>query len=159
MNAINTLDNPRFEDHPDFLPSLTPASMLKMGIFGGHYFGSRHSAKFKEHTADLPQEWFDGVLLVDDYDKINNHFNVKCGKDYDWWVAKGLMHADDPLGWFHWYCRFYNGRRHQDDDRQIQRWSNFRRWETNILHTVPGQINKRPAVRQSLLHWAYNPFI
>jgi len=29
------LDNPRFADHPEFLPSLTPASILKMGAFGG----------------------------------------------------------------------------------------------------------------------------
>jgi len=159
MSQAQPLDNPRFADHPEFLPSLTPTSILKMGAFGGHYFGSRASAKFQTHAADLPPEWFDGVLLCNQYDRINNYFGVKCGKDFDWWTQKGLMHVDDPLGWFHWYCRFSMGRRHADDARQIARWSHFRRWETNILHTVPGEINRRLAVRQSLMHWAYNPFI
>ncbi len=153
------LDWPVFKDHPDFKPATSPKLMLQMGVFGGHYFGSTDSPKFKQHATDLPREWFDGVVMVDEYNKRLNYFKVKCGKDYQWWVDTGLMRPDDPLGWFHWYCRFYTGRRHEDDTRQIQRWKNFRRWETNILNSVPRQINKRPVVRQSLLHWAYNPFI
>jgi|AntAceMinimDraft_11_1070367.scaffolds.fasta_scaffold02743_15 hypothetical protein len=153
------LDHPRFADRPAFLPSVSPKVMLKMGIFGGHYFGAKDSEKFATHAADLPPEWFDCAALCDDYNKRNNHFGVKAGNDYDWWFSMGLMHPADPLGWFHWYCRFYAGRRHPDDDRQISRWLKFRRWEKNILNSVPGQIDKRPVVRQSLLHWAYNPFI
>ena len=30
----------------------------------------------------------------------------------------------DPYGWFMWYCRFYLGRRCEDDERQIGRWKN-----------------------------------
>lgn len=156
---MTQLDNPRFPDHPTFKPAVSPRVMLELGVFGGHYFGALDSPKFKEHASDLPREWFKGIAMVNEYDKRLNYFKVKSGKDYTWWVETGLMHPDDPLGWFHWYCRFYNGRRHEDDTRQIQRWSNFRRWETNILNSCPGQINKRPVVRQSLLHWAYNPFI
>jgi hypothetical protein len=35
------LDHPRFADRPAFLPSVSPKVMLKMGIFGGHYFGAK----------------------------------------------------------------------------------------------------------------------
>ena len=27
----------------------------------------------------------------------------------------------DPYGWFQWYCRFYQGRRSSDDERQVGR--------------------------------------
>ena len=41
------------------------------------------------------------------------------------WEAKGWIHKDDPRGWFEWYCKFFNGRRHEDDERQIKRWLAF----------------------------------
>merc|ERR1719319_1726182 len=38
------------------------------------------------------------------------------------WESSGWMRAQDPYGWFQWYCRFYQGRRSEDDERQVSRW-------------------------------------
>ena len=154
-----TLTHPRFPDYPEFKPSCSPKDMLDLGVFGGCYFGPKGSQEFKDNTKDLPSEWFENANLTSSYDPDANYFGVKSGKDKDWWVNKGFMHDADPLGWFQWYCRFYTGRRHEDDARQIKRWKNFRRWETNILNSAKGKPTERPVVRQSLLHWAYDPFI
>ena len=37
------------------------------------------------------------------------------------WEEKGWIDAQDPYGWFQWYCRFFVGRRTTDDARQIGR--------------------------------------
>ena len=38
------------------------------------------------------------------------------------WEYKGWIHKDDPRGLFEWYCKYFLGRRHEDDERQIKRW-------------------------------------
>ncbi|CAJ1372881.1 unnamed protein product [Effrenium voratum] len=68
-------------------------------------------------------------------------------------------------GWFQWYCRFYQGRRSQDDARQIKRWLKIcgptGRWKGNLVAKCVKAKSRyndpqvAPAVRQSLLHWGY----
>jgi hypothetical protein len=76
----------------------------------------------------------------------------RCGK------KKGWIYKDDPRGWFEWYCRYYMGRRIEDeDDRQIKRWRAIRRHLGQINKNCrAGDINCRPRQRQALLHWAYD---
>ena len=68
-------------------------------------------------------------------------------------------------GRFQWYCRFYMGRRCDDDERQIGRWSGVAgpkgRWKRALLNKVVAS-NARwddasisPVIRQTLLHWAF----
>ena len=33
-----------------------------------------------------------------------------------------MINSIDPYGWFHWYFRYWLGRRSLDDERQINRW-------------------------------------
>ena len=58
------------------------------------------------------------------YDATVNTYKVKCGGDLEMWESSGWIKEVDPYGWFMWYCRFYLGRRCEDDERQIGRWKN-----------------------------------
>lgn len=91
---------------------------------------------------------------------------MKCGQGLDAWEASGWITKWDPRGWFHWYCRFFQGRRIPgEDERQISRWYGIAgphgRWKTSLakkcaLARKPfGDPSVSPVVRQTLLHWAY----
>ena len=88
--------------------------MLTMGVFGGKYM--------TDCTAEFPTQWFlDAKLSPEKHDTNLNFFQVRASKSLSYWQDKGWIHEDDPRGWFQWYCRYYMGRRHEDDDRQIRR--------------------------------------
>jgi hypothetical protein len=36
-----------------------------------------------------------------------NRYKVKCGASLEMWEQSGWIVAQDPYGWFQWYCRFY----------------------------------------------------
>jgi hypothetical protein len=84
-------------------------------------------------------------------------FGVDASQSLAAWRARGWIHADDPRGWFQWYCRYYMGRRHEDDDRQIGRWRAFGRHAAQVRRNCPpGSLDCRARQRQALLHWAYD---
>ena len=135
----------------DFSPELTPAEMLRMGVFGGKYM--------TDCVNEFPPDWFDGAKLSPDRaDKTLNYFGVAASQPLSVWREKGWIHPDDPRGWFQWYCRYYLGRRLVDEDaRQIKRWKAMRRHVRQIqLNCEPGDIWRRKRQRQALLHWAYD---
>tara|TARA_B100000287_G_scaffold116096_1_gene108067 strand:- start:820 stop:1281 length:462 start_codon:yes stop_codon:yes gene_type:complete len=136
-----------------FKPELSPKKMLKLGVFGGSYFG----LKIKEY----PKDWFQKVKISKNFDVSLNKFKVKSGLSREEWLKKGWIYKEDPLGWFQWYCRFYNGRRIPHiDEIQIKRWKNFRRHVIAIKKNCePGDLSCRKRQRQAILQWAYNPFI
>lgn len=135
---------------PAFKPELTPAEMLAMGIFGGKYM--------TDCRAEFPAEWFADARLAKGRRDIGlNYFGVDASKPLSYWRDKGWIHDDDPRGWFQWYCRYYRGRRHPDDARQIARWRAMTRHIAQIRRNcVPGDIFCRKRQRQALLHWAYD---
>ncbi|MCF7856674.1 hypothetical protein K9N08_03945, partial [Candidatus Gracilibacteria bacterium] len=106
--------------HPDFKPELTPKEMLQLGVFGGKYM--------TDCRDEFPKSWFTQAKLCPEFhDPKLNLFGVNASQPLSVWRRKGWIHPDDPRGWFQWYCRYFLGRRHPDDARQIKRWKAIRR--------------------------------
>ncbi|KAJ8608582.1 hypothetical protein CTAYLR_005969 [Chrysophaeum taylorii] len=172
-----------FADKPAFRPNLSPEEVLRAGAFGGGYFRDITSTVTSESYVDawreLPKDWIKGLdvktrLASQVYRKEVNKYGVDCGgkagKDDAFglkaWETAGWMRPQDPYGWFQWYCRFFAGRRTDDDDRQISRWvkcaGDRGRWRSNLVAKClrDGRAfddrTVSPVVRQTLLHWAYD---
>jgi len=136
-----------------FKPDLTPKQMLALGVFGGRYM--------RDCQKEFPKDWFTRAKLlprdVEKPDKVLNYFGVLASQSLAIWRNKGWIHKDDPRGWFQWYCRYYMGRRSDDDKRQIKRWKAMTRHVAQIsTHCRVGDIFCRPRQRQAVLHWAYD---
>ncbi len=175
-----------FDDHPEFTPNLTPRHIFKMGSFGGTYWRPIHSSVTNKDYKNAHHEfakykiidyeqggkkvgWWDGIpeilLTQPDCDCYLNKYGVSSGTSLDYWENKGWMHPQDPYGWVQWYCRFYAGRRSDDDERQIGRWLHFAgpkgRFRLRLIHLCKSQkksykdFSVSPVVRQGLQHWAY----
>jgi len=155
---------------PGFKPKLTPAQMLKRGVFEGKYLN--------DCLFEFPREWYVGALprlRPEAPDPQANEFQVKSRKPLGYWRRKGwipLVRGDnDTRGWFQWYCRYYIGRRDPRVDKaQIARWKAFARHAGQIKASY-GRLGRqkpktraekrkhRPRQRQALLQWAYNPYV
>ncbi len=133
-----------------FKPELTPKEMLELGVFGGKYM--------TDCAKEFPAEWFKHAKLCHEkHDPKLNYFGVNASQSLAIWKSKGWLNPDDPRGWFQWYCRYYLGRRHSDDDRQIKRWLAMRRHISQIKNScLPFDENCHRKQRQALLHWAYD---
>lgn len=136
--------------NPEFKPELTPKEMLELGVFSGHY-----STINKD---EFPAKWFTHAKLIEHgFDHSLNFYKVQASQPLSVWEKKGWIHHEDPQGWFLWYCRYYMGRRMEDDERQIKRWRAMRRHISQIKNNCKkGDLACRPRQRQALLHWAYD---
>ncbi|KAG0717064.1 hypothetical protein GWK47_008278 [Chionoecetes opilio] len=163
-----------FEDVPDFRPNLSPKQVVQMGSFGGTYFRPIKSSvtgeSYNQVWKELPDDWLKGLnvktqIASSIYDTEVNKYKVKCGGSLDMWESSGWINKQDPYGWFMWYCRYYQGRRTEDDERQIGRWSRCAglkgRWRQNLITKVYragasfDAAAVSPVVRQTLQHWGY----
>lgn len=141
----------------NFRPDLSPKEMLELGVFGGKYM--------TDCTEEFPKDWFVQAKFAKldtfgktKYEKNLNYFGVKASQSLKIWKENGWVNEQDPRGWFQWYCRYYMGRRSNDDARQIRRWVNMKRhiiWLQGGCG-VRGSLSCRPRQRQALLHWAYD---
>jgi hypothetical protein len=131
-----------------FKPQLTPQEMLELGVFGGKYM--------TDCQDEFPGAWFKKAKLCHEkHDPKVNFFKVNASQSLKEWRKNNWMHPDDPRGWFQWYCRYYMGRRHEDDERQIKRWVAIRRHVTQLKNACkPGDFSCHTRQRQALLHWA-----
>ncbi len=171
-----------FNDAPDFKPNLSPAEVLQAGSFGGGYFrditSSVTKTTYKDAWKELPEDWLEGLdiktqVASQTYRTSINRYGVNCGVKTDKsdsfglkaWEASGWMAAQDPYGWFQWYCRFFQGRRSDDDERQLSRWMKCcgpkGRWKSNLIGKCLrdgksyDDASVSPVVRQTLQHWGY----
>jgi hypothetical protein len=136
---------------PGFRPELTPAEMLRLGVFGGKYM--------TDCKREFPRSWFTRAKLAKERaDSSLNYFGVNASQSLSVWRRKGWINSADPRGWFQWYCRYYMGRRMPEEDaRQIKRWKAMRRHMRQIQRNCePGDLTCRKRQRQALLHWAYD---
>ena len=157
-----------FQDYPDFKPNISPKEMFEIGIMGGSYFRKIKSPKtgkiYKNHhkkfkfLKDIPKN----KIINQEYDKSINRYNVVVGTSYEYWMSKNWINEDiDPYGWIEWYCNFWQGRRSNDDLRQIKRWKNIAGINGRFRRQLQNKINKLGVnddkvyirMRQTLLHW------
>ena len=174
--------NFHFESHSDFTPNKSPEEMLREGCFGGSYFRPLYSNRLGITVTDdyqeLPSTWLDGLdierfVASPSYDPDVNKFKVSCGQSIEEWEAAGwINHTYDVRGWFQWYCRFFMGRRCEDDDRQVGRWKRCvgetGRWRRLLLKKYVAlgikevfddgeeeeQSEVSPVMHQTCFHWA-----
>ena len=172
-----------FEDQPSFTPNKSPEEMLREGCFGGSYWRPLRSRRLGISVADdykeLPSSWYSGLdvssfLTSPTYDIEINKYKVASGQSIEEWEAAGwINHTHDVRGWFQWYCRFYMGRRCDDDERQISRWKKCvgetGRWRRMLLKKYvtmgirevfdDGEDEEgsdvSPVMHQTCHHWAY----
>lgn len=143
---------PEGSDFDDaFNPELSPKEMLKLGVFGGKYM--------TDCRAEFPADWYSEAKLCHEFhDPKLNFFGVNASQPLSVWRKKGWISQYDPRGWFQWYCRYYMGRRIEDEDqKQIKRWRMIKRHVAQLTNNcVRGDYKCRPIQRQALLHWAYD---
>jgi len=157
---------------PGFRPALSPARMLRMGVFEGKYLN--------DCVFEFPREWYAAALRAGRLspgvaDPSLNAFGIKSRLSLRAWRHNGWIPAAmgdrDVRGWFQWYCRYWLGRRDAAVDAvQVARWRAFARHRGQILasyrrlgrrrpRTAAEKRLHRPRQRQALLQWAYNPYV
>ena len=172
-----------FDDQPTFTPNKSPEEMLREGCFGGSYFRPLYSRRLGITVSDdwreLPEAWTAGLemgswLTSSTYNPDINKYKVPCGQSIEEWEAAGwINHTYDVRGWFQWYCRFFMGRRCDDDERQVSRWrkcvGETGRWRRMLLKKYVAlgirevfddgeeeeQIDVSPVMHQTCHHWAF----
>lgn len=162
-----------FKDHPEFTPNLSPREMFRLGSFGGTYWRPIYSHVTKKHYKNkhnkYPKSWWKGIpeshLSQKNYDVAVNKYKVKVGTTLEFWESKQWITKQNPYGWVHWYCDFYNGKRGPDDARQISRWEKLAGKKGRFMRFLVTQILKKkgkwndesisPKIRQVLQHWGY----
>ena len=172
-----------FHGQPSFTPNKSPEEMIREGCFGGSYFRPLYSRRLGTTVTDdyreLPSTWYAGLdvsrfLTSPTYDAEINKYKVSSGQTIEEWEAAGwINHTYDVRGWFQWYCRFYIGRRCEDDERQISRWrkcvGETGRWRRMLLKKYVNMGIKEvfddgedeeggdvsPVMHQTCHHWAY----
>ena len=123
--------------HPEFRPELTPKQMLELGVFCGKDMTDTRD-EFPSLAGSLAPSF-----LRSRRDCSLNFFGVDASqRSSRFGASMDGIHADDPRGWFQWYCRYYMGRRlPEEDKRQINRWKAMRR---HIRPRSNGTVN--PAI-------------
>lgn len=137
---------------PEFKPELSPKQMLELGVFGGKYM--------TDCKKEFPKTWFKKAKLSPKKrDCSLNYFKICASQSLKVWREKGWINEKhDPRGWFQWYCRYYMGRRLEEEDaKQIKRWRAMKRHIAQVKKNCSKRdIKCRPKQRQAILHWAYD---
>jgi len=168
----------KFADYPEFRPNLSPAEIFQLGAFGGTYWRPIHSTitgkDYHDQHLEFPKSWWKNAnekakslnyLTSEICQPKVNFYKKVSGTSLEYWEKKGWIVPQDPYGWVQWYCRFYQGRRTPDDQRQIKRWQGiagkngrFRKRLINLCREKKKKYDDptvSPTIRQLLLQWGY----
>lgn len=119
--------------HSKFQPDLTPEEMDRLGVLVGKYSeGDPRKGNFFKVDASM-KEW-----------------------------PENWHNDQHPLGWYEWYKGYSQGKRTDDDERQIKRWISFKaRHLAQLKKADPTltDLSIQPRRRQALLHWGIAPGI
>ena len=162
----------KFKDNKYFSTCYSPLKMIDLGIFGHGYFGIKdvEESEFKKILNLVPNfseqinEEIRSKILLSPQNFSLNRYGIKAGLDHTSWIDNKWIHPDDPYGWFNWYVRFYYGRRHKDDFRQINRFRAFIKRHGGMLNGYCQKSNtpmdqaeyKYQKTCQGLLQWAWD---
>ena len=162
----------KFKDNKYFSTCYSPLKMIDLGIFGHGYFGIKdvEESEFKKILNLVPNfseqinEEIRSKILLSPQNFSLNRYGIKAGLDHTSWIDNKWIHPDDPYGWFNWYVRFYYGRRHKDDFRQINRFRAFIKRHCGMLNGYCQKSNtpmdqaeyKYQKTCQGLLQWAWD---
>jgi hypothetical protein len=126
----------------EFNPTFTPYEMLELGIFDGSYYLDTNPDFNRKPTITK-----------------SNLFMEGASQPLQVWKDNGWITPEDPMGWFQWYLRYYQGRRIPELDAwQIKRWKSFgARHGAQVKKNGNGDLTKRRKQRQALLHWGFDP--
>ncbi|KIR25771.1 hypothetical protein I307_04295 [Cryptococcus deuterogattii 99/473] len=166
-----------------FTPNVTPEEMFAGGAFGGSFFRDTcsrllrtplsSSAALDSLPFSLPPSGADADMDVSNLltspipQPSVNRFQVLAGQSLEEWEKAGWIWSGDPRGWAEWYVRFWDGRRCEDDERQVKRWlkvagptGRFKRALLKKIHQAGGQAavgdgDVGRVLRQCLWQWAY----
>jgi hypothetical protein len=135
--------------------TLSPIAMLRRGIFGGSYFEMATDGDFEMMKPGIRRL---AIKQCTPFDVSKNYYGVASGLHYTEWVARGWIFPEDPLGWFHWYCRWYSGRRHARDNHQLNRQRKYgERWGLRARNQYARTGKVSPVILQGLLQWGFDP--
>ena len=168
---IHFYHHSRMKSSTQFQPNLTPRQVIQAGAFGGTYWRPIQSGVCKKKLKNIHTSYksFRGIpdskLTCSVYDTSKNKYGVQVGTTLEFWESKKWIRAQDPYGWFQWYTEYYEGRRSEDDARQIDRWmklagpkGRFRNMLCRLIRQADTTFDDdtiSPKIRQVLLHWGY----
>ena len=124
----------------NFNPNKTLTEVINEGAFRGTYFrdiysgvnGKWYKNSWKEFDFLRSKELGSAVKNVDPKLYSSNYYNVKvnkygvkCGTSLRFCENEGWINGQDPYVWLQWYCRYYLGRRSDDDKRQIKKMDKY----------------------------------
>jgi DNA-directed RNA polymerase beta subunit len=105
--------------------------------------------------AEMDEEDFSPDLgpeeMQDSYDELYGADKPRLAS-MEHWPAEWIPEGSNPKGWVAWYIDYKNGKRTDDDARQIKRWKSFKKRHGAQFATKP-----TPRRGYALRNWAIDP--
>lgn len=152
-----------------FMPFYSPQDMLKMGVYGGAFFGAGNALSLLPMLGSvITNDLFKGVpqdkYLNNTYDPTANYFNLTLPKSDRSFTMPVYLKRMHTYGWFEWYVRYYYGERNKADTWRIRQWQHSISVDWYYIETTGGpskyaDLTFLQTRRQKLLEKGWDPTI